>query len=240
MKMNSPPHIQKQKSMKKGLVILAIVFLFASIACVNGVEYSANVIEPPVITYDFSTGASSDKWAYRYQHDDKPPATNDVPDIVFTSAQYDKIKVNDDLYQADASSANGYYAIHRFKFEIAEPEVAITKLDILWDGEGYIRWGTRGATLYIWNFETGSYEQLDRSTGSLSKRLHKKMKRIRDIDKLTYRTLEGTITDNIRDYIADDGSLIIIAEQNSPQRRFWWWTFPSRISTDYVKVDISY
>ena len=174
-----------------------------------------------VTTYDFTTGASTDKWAFRKQHNAKPPAVNDVPNIVFTSAQYNKIKVNDGTYQVDGSSANGYYAIHRFKFDLAEPESSITKLDILWDGAGYIRWGTRGATLYIWNFETGAYEQLDTSTD-------------------TYITLEGTITDNIGDYIDDDGSLIIIAEQNSAQWKWWWWTFRSRIGTDYVKVDVTY
>jgi hypothetical protein len=174
-----------------------------------------------VTTYDFTTGAGSDKWAFRKQHNTKPPAANDVPNIVFTSAQYNKIKVNDGTYQVDTSSRRGYYAIHRFKFDIAEPESSITKLDILWDGAGYIRWGTRGATLYIWNFETGAYEQLDRKT-------NKKV------------TLERTIADNIGDYIDDDGSLIIIAEQNSAQWRFWRWTFRSRLGTDYVKVDVTY
>ena len=173
-----------------------------------------------VTTYDFKTGAGINKWAYRYQYNAKPPAEDDVPDIEFTSAQYDRIKVNDDTYQADASSANGYYAIHRFKFNIAEPETIITKLDVLWDGGGYRRFGTHGATLYIWNFETGKYEQLDTSTD-------------------VYIMLEGTIADNIVDYIDDDGSLIIIAEQNSAQWRFWRWKIRSYISTDYVKVDVT-
>jgi len=178
-----------------------------------------------VTTYDFKTGAGINKWAYRYQYNAKPPATNDVPDIEFTSAQYNRIKIDDGRMQIDASSSNGYYAIHRFKFDIAEPEAIITKLDVLWDGAGYILWGTRGATLYIWNFKTGEYEQLDRKT---------------DI----FITLEGSITENIGDYIDDNGSLIIIVEQNSPQRKFWWWfwwwKFRSYIGTDYVRVNVTY
>jgi hypothetical protein len=173
-----------------------------------------------VTTYDFTTGAGSDRWAFRKQHDAKPPATNDVPDIVFTSAEYTNIEVDDGTYQADISSTKRYYAIHRFKFDIAEPESSITKLDILWDGAGYIRWGTRGATLYIWNFETGAYEQLDRDTG-------------------TYITLKRTIADNIGDYIDDAGSLIIIAEQNSAQWKFWRWVLRSRLGTDYVRVNVA-
>jgi len=123
------------------------------------------------------------------------------------------------MMQVDASSANGFYAIHRFNFSIAEPEGSITKLDILWDGRGTHDWGTDGATLYVWNFQADMYEQMDTSTD-------------------TYVTLGGTITDNIGDYIDDDGSLIIIAEQNSAQWEWWRWRFRSRLSTDYVRVNV--
>jgi|GEM_PF-1172040 len=174
-----------------------------------------------VITYDFKIGAGIDKWAYRYQHNAEPPATNDVPNIEFTSVQYDKIETDDGTLQADKTSQRRYYSTHRFKFKIAEPEGSITKLDVLWDGGGYHDLGTRGATLYIWNFETGMYEQLDRDTA-------------------TFLTLEGTISDNIEDYMDDDGSVIIIAEQNSAQWRFWRWTFRSQLGTDYMKVDVTY
>ena len=174
-------------------------------------------------TYDFSsTGAGSDKWAYRYQCNAKPPPISDVPDDEFKVKQYKGIKIDDDTMQVDTSSANGFYAIHRFKFKIEEPEANITKLDVLWDGRGTHEWGTDGATLYIRNFETGSYEQLDTST-----------------DTDTYIALEGTITANIGDYIDDDGSLIIIAEQNSAQWSFLWWVFRSQIGTDYVKANVT-
>lgn len=172
-----------------------------------------------VINYDFKTGAGIDKWAYRYQHNAKPPATNDVPNIEFTSAHYNRIKIDDGTVHIDLTSRRRYYAIHRFEFDIAEPDSSITKLDVLWDGEGSRRFGTHGATLYIRNFETGEYEQLDRKTD-------------------VHITLEGTIANNIEDYI-DDGSLIIIAEQNSAQWRFWRWTFRSQLGTDYVKVDVT-
>ncbi|CAD6492625.1 MAG: hypothetical protein EMLJLAPB_00332 [Candidatus Argoarchaeum ethanivorans] len=171
-------------------------------------------------TYDFSTGAGSDKWAYRYQCNANPPSISDVPDDEFKIKQYKGIKIDDDTMQGDASSANGFYAIHRFKFDIEEPESSITKLDILWDGAGFRRYGTHGAMLYIWNFEAGKYEQLDRKTD-------------------TYITLEGTIATNIGNYI-DDGTMIITAEQNSPQVRLLWWTFRSRLGTDYVKVEVTH
>ena len=173
-----------------------------------------------VITYDFSTGTGSDKWAYRYQHDAKPPTTNNVPRIKFPPPQYDKIKTEDGTMRVDASSRRGYYAIHRFKFDIAEQEENMTGISVLWTGRGFRRFGTHGATLYIWNFSAGKYEQLDRKND-------------------TCITLEGTITNNIGNYVDSDGTLIIIAEQNTPQWRFWRWPFRSRLDTDYVKVDIT-
>jgi hypothetical protein len=317
----------KQKSIKKGLVALAILLAFASIACVCGVQYSANVIaedtspplvtepsanpdviaangvqesrlsvtvtdqsgiysvtvdlsslggpeaeemvktdgldvytatttaafgtppetyelrvnatddstsrnsntsvcisltvtEPPVITYDFSTDAGSDKWAYRKQHKANPPAKKNVPKSKFSTQRYKNIKAQDGRMQIDATSRKGNYAIHRFKFKIAEDEASINEIRVLWTGIGFRLFGTHGATLYIWNFETGAYEQQDRDTSF-------------------YSTLEGTVSGSIGDYIDNKGNLIVIAEQNSPQRRFRWWNLRSRIGTDYVKVDIT-
>lgn len=173
-----------------------------------------------VTTYDFTTGAGGDKWAYRKQYDAKPPASSDVPDTEFTQPDYEKIMADDRIMQIDITDANGEYAIHRFKFSIDEPESSITEIDILWDGVGYHYWGARGATLYIWNVESGCYEELSRGSS-------------------TYLTLEGRITEDIGDYIDDSGSLTVIAEQNAPQRKFWRWVLKSSVGTDYVKVDVT-
>ena len=174
-----------------------------------------------VATYDFTTGAGADKWAFRKQHSEKPPADNDEPNDEFTAEQYEDIKVNDSTMQEDASAAKRFYAIHRFSFSIAEPEDAITRIDILWDGKGDHDLSTDGATLYVWNFGTGAYEQLDSSN---------------DVNI----TLEGSVTTTIDDYLGPDGNLIIIAEQNTEQWKLWRWSFYSRLSTDYVKVEVTY
>ena len=190
------------------------------LTCVGSKNFTYLYGAPVVIvtTYNFTTGAGKDKWAFRKQHFANPPADNDDPNNEFKVKEYKKIKFDDGTMQADASAANGFYAIHRFKFSIAEPESSITKLDILWDGKATHDWGTDGATLYIWNFSAGMYEQLVTSNEA-------------------YITLEGTITDNIGDYIDDDGSLIIIAEQNTAHWRFGL-KFRSRLSTDYVMVNV--
>ena len=193
-----------------------------------------------VAIYDFTTGIGKDRWAFRKQHFAKPPADNGDPNDEFKMKAYKKIKFDDGVMQEDVSAAEGFYAIHRFSFSIAEPEEAVTKIDILWDGSGDHDCGTDGATLYIWNFETGAYEQLDNSTD-------------------VYITLEGSVIASIEDYLGPDGNLIFIAEQNTAQNtmqntaqwKLWQWAYRllldtdyekcySRLGTDYVKVEVTY
>lgn len=174
-----------------------------------------------VTTYDFTTGAGSDRWAYRKQNDAKPPTSNDVPGIEFTQSKYERIMADDFMMQIDRTSANGKYAMHRFKFLIDEPESGMTEIDILWNGIGYHNSrGTRGATLYVWNVESSCYEELSSDTS-------------------IYLTLEGSITENFGNYIDDSGSLTVIVEQNTPQRKFWRWVLRSFIGTDHVRVNVT-
>ena len=189
-----------------------------------------------VAIYDFTTQIGKDRWAFRKHHFAKPPADNGDPDDQFKKKQYIHIEYNDGEMQEDVSAAERFYAIHRFDFSIAEPEEAVTKIDILWDGKGEHDCGTDGATLYIWNFGTGAYEQLDNSTD-------------------VYITLEGSVTASIGDYLGPDGNLIFIAEQNTAQStaqwKLWQWAYRlllntdyekcySRLGTDYVKVEVTY
>ncbi len=81
--------------------------------------------------YDFSVGAGTDKWAYRYEVADKPPTTCDVPSIEFTAAEYNNIKVDDGTFQSDSSES--YYAAHRFNFSI--DETAPEKINVTWNME---------------------------------------------------------------------------------------------------------
>lgn len=170
-----------------------------------------------VTTYEFATGAGLDKWAYRKQHNAKPPVTNDVPSIEFTSREYGKISTDDRKMQKDSTHLSSYYAVHRFKFNIAEPVGSIVGIEMLWNGAGTHadKKAVQGATLYIWNFNSGAYEQLNMTTSK------------KEVD------LTGMITENVGNYIDADGNLTILVEQNTPQGGK-----ASKISTDYVKVDI--
>lgn len=169
-------------------------------------------------TYDFATGAGVDKWAYRFQVDAKPPVTNDVLSTEFNSIEYDRISRDDPIMQRDFTTLEGYYAAHRFNFNIAEPVGSIVELEVLWTGAGthIDKKAIQGATLYLWNFNSGAYEQLNMTASK----------------EEVYLT--GVIIENVENYIDADGTLTILVEQNSPQDRK-----ASRIRTDYVKVNIT-
>jgi hypothetical protein len=181
-------------------------------------------------TYDFTTGAAIDKWAYRYQTDAKPPAVNDVPDIEFVTAtkpnkdQYVKVSTDNHKMQSDSTDANDNYAAHRFVFDISQPVGDILTIEVLWNGKGTNKNMDvlQGATLYIWNCTSGTYEELANMTSN----------------RETYLT--GEATAEIGSYIDATGNLTVLVEQNSPQTVIGKRSLVSKLSTDYVKVDITH
>ena len=185
--------------------------------------------EPIVTTYDFATNASIDRWAFKPQVDAKPPAMNDVPDIEFKNLsnlkknQYVKISTDNRKAQSDSTNQSGYYAAHRFVFDIADKILAenIVEIEVLWNGKGtHTNRNKPGATLYIWN--GSAYEDLS-NTSSV---------------KEVYLT--GEITVDCENYIDTSGNLTILVEQNYNQTAKGKRELVSKISTDYVKVDITH
>jgi hypothetical protein len=189
------------------------------------------VTSPFTTTYDFTTGAGSDKWAYRYQNNTKPPATNDVPDIEFiknldrpNKDQYVKISTDNRKMQSDSTNIIGNYAVHRFVFDITQPVEDIVKVEVLWNGKGAHtdRKKLAGATLYIWNGTSGAYEELANTSSN----------------KEVYLTAE--MTAEIGNYIDATGNMTILVEQNSAHAVKGKRSLASKLSTDYVKVDITH
>lgn len=66
---------------------------------------------------DYNTGAGVDKWAYKgCLASNDIPSSNDVPSTEYTSADYDKIKADDDDWAERACIESGPpYPFHRFK-----------------------------------------------------------------------------------------------------------------------------
>ena len=198
----------------------------------NGGVFSFNItLKVPVVnTYDFATNASEDRWAYRYQiNNTNPPATNDVPDIKFKNLsnlkknQYVKISTDNRKAQSDSTNQSGFYAAHRFVFNIADkiPAENIVKIGALWNGKGtHTDRKKAGATLYIWNGT--AYEELNTT----------------DSVKEVYLT--GDVTAGMGNYIDATGNLTILVEQNHNQTVKGKRDLVSKISTDYVKVDITH
>lgn len=197
----------------------------------NGGVFSFNITlkkMSTVTTYDFATGAGIDKWAYKPQVVAKPPATSDVPNIEFKTStnpkkdQYVKISTDNRKAQSDSTETTGYYAAHRFVFNIAEQAGNIQKIGVLWNGKGtHTDRKKAGATLYIWNGT--AYEQLNTT----------------DSTREVYLT--GDVTAGIGNYIdASTGNLTVLVEQNYNQTVKGKKELVSKLSTDYVKVDITH
>jgi len=169
-------------------------------------------------TYDFSSGAGIDRWAYRNGVAPNPPTANNLPSTEFTSAMYTRISADDGVSQSEMAGM-WYYASHRFVFRIYESN--ITSVGILWNGIGSHDIFTDGAGLYIWNCTNSSYELLDSNNSAAE----------------IY--LEGNISSGAGNYIGSNGNLTVLVVQNAPSFRFIW-RFYSLLWTDYVKVDITY
>ncbi|MEA2054098.1 MAG: hypothetical protein U9O96_03120 [Candidatus Thermoplasmatota archaeon] len=218
---------------KKSALILALAIsaifvgsvhsniLYANQYVVTNIQSSYAIIGENTTTYDFSSGAGNDRWAYRDEVSQNPPSANNLPSTEFNSAQYNRISADDEIRQNERADI-GNYAAHRFVFFIYENEINITLLHILWNGIGTHDIWTDGATLYIWNCTSSSYELLDTNTSAIE------------------INLEANISSSIGNYISSDGNLTVLVVQNRPSFRFWWFRFYSRLQTDYIKVDITH
>ena len=208
---------------------------FGGLTGVGSRNFTYSYGEPvvTVTTYDFATGAGVDKWAFRYQIYPKSPDTNDVPATEFVGTppdrkgEYTMISKDDHKMQKDSSNSSGNYTAHRFVFNISESAESIVEIDVQWIGKGVTRdrGQDHGATLYIWNntnTNTGYYEQLDMT--SIRRR----------------ETLSGNITANTGDYIDAYGNLTILVVQNANQSARRGRQLVSKLSTDYVKIDVTH
>jgi len=167
--------------------------------------------------YDFSTGAGTNKWAYKYQVGSNPGAGD--PNIEFNSTEYNNIKTDDNVYASNKTTTDGYYAAHRFNFSIAE--ASPTKINVTWMGSGYrgaVGGTDDGATLYIWNFTSAAYELLQSSGNTYAE-----------------VTLTGEKTSSISSYINAGNATVLVKQQYSQSAR----DGASRIETDYVKLVVT-
>jgi len=190
------------------------------------IDGNSNKDKRPKGLYDFLTGASEDKWAYRWQinqteFDSGSPIYPNT-ELTTDPDEYAKIKVDDEDPKYDYTNGNGNYSAHRFNFSISENTSKITKINVTWNGKGWhdrVPPNDNGSTLYIWNFSSASYDQLATTTSG---------------DEVT---LTGEKTTSISSYI-NAGNMTILVKQNTAQEKVGQKTYYSHIETDYVRVVI--
>jgi len=169
--------------------------------------------------YDFSDNFSGtpgvDAWAFGKQVGDSPGPGD--PSDEFSQTAYDKIAKDDDVRQENVTDTSGQYAAHRFNFSI--DETAPEMINVTWNGKGWHDSGDayNGTYLYIYNFSSGEYEQLNTTTLG------------------TEVTLTGGVVVTTPSNYINAGNVTILAKQKSPQTLGKY----SHICTDYVKLVIT-
>jgi hypothetical protein len=115
-----------------------------------------------VITYNFTSGGGTDKWAYESSNAGAdPPATRDVAgETEFGS--YTEIDSSNDTRYSTGGGGNGQEPSHHFNFSISEAPAQIGNIYVEWEGYG----DNDGANFYIWNVTGTSYELVQAGTST--------------------------------------------------------------------------
>ncbi len=179
------------------------------------------------LIYDFSNEtlgrAGICMFAYKKQASGRPSTVNNDPNNEFSPTEYNKIKYDDQDFQPDVTDTNGKRAAHRFVFNVSccSNISNLDAINVTWNGKGHhdSEGNSNGAYLYIWNYYTGSYEELANCDGIG-----------------TEQTLIGEKTANLGNYVNDDKKVIVLAEQKTGQSNTPLPIKKSILETDYIKL----
>ena len=168
-----------------------------------------------ISTYDFGLGFGTDKWAYGYNVNDFGECSKTYPSTEITSSEYAKIAYDDDNYFDSKDPGFLNEAAIRYGIMISEDVSDISKINVLWKGyeTEIVDIGLYGIGLYIWNFDSNSYELLDAGSKNFE------------------FALSGSKEKEIDKYIDEDGNFIFLTYYANSDDKF---------STDFVKVEVSY
>lgn len=172
------------------------------------------------VTYDYAVASQGvNAWAYDGQSSSNPPGNNTTPSAQLNVVEYDKIEADDGATHSINTSSNNNYSMMRYVWQINEDEADVFKIDIEWIGRNYNEHGSRedGVELYIWNYSSGSYEELADSGNTESQ-----------------ATLTASISSNTADYIggASDNTITLLAKSRDRQSS----SRDNILYCDYVRV----
>ena len=172
-------------------------------------------------TYDFSTRTGGvDAFVYlgSIRNNSFPPSNNQSPSSANFS--YDRLEAYDFYWLSNSASSNQYRTTQRYVFILDEAESEVSRLDISWIGYAWNYHNSRqdGMSLYIWNYDSGSY-QLIQNSGDTENEI----------------TISGQITNNIAQYLGgtNDNEITLLAASNDRRTG----NRNNIIWTDYLKID---
>jgi hypothetical protein len=192
---------------------------------VKNVQYLK--IYPPH-RHDFNTTGDTTEYAFEGEVASLPSNAG-APSTAFASTA--EIADDDGDCVGFTAETSGYYAAHRFNFTIDTDSALdgaltdIEKLNVTWHGAG-TNAGGNGATLYVYNFTAGDYEQLDTDSSSSTVYLTG--------DIVGTVATDGTIS-GIGNYV-DSGNVTVLVKQNTQASG----ANSSYLETDYVKLTVTH
>ncbi|MBN2130818.1 MAG: prepilin-type N-terminal cleavage/methylation domain-containing protein [Sedimentisphaerales bacterium] len=178
--------------------------------------------ESVTTTYDFATRQQGVE-AAAFSDEGKPqvPLDPDTPAQELGTGAYDALELEDGDSHSVNASLNSYYGRMRYVFIIDEDETRVTQIAATWKGRGINEHQARidGASLYLWNYATASYELLIASPST-------------ELEV----TLNGSRDSALTNYIggAGENTIVLLAVSNDKTTAHK----ANRLSADYVTLDV--
>ena len=174
-------------------------------------------------TYDYSNRTQgTDIFAYDGENSTQVPTNPTTPSTVLSIGEYNNIETDNGSFHSYSSSTGGNYAQMRFVIQIDEDQSDVTQIAATWNGKGLNGKGAaiHGASFYIWDYASSSYELLEASA-----------------DTEAEVTLSGTASGSPADYIggAGDDTVTLLSVSNDKK----WGIQNNELFTDYVKLEIT-
>jgi hypothetical protein len=173
--------------------------------------------------YDYATRTQgTDIWAYAGEDASDPPTNNTTPASELSPTEYDDIEADDSGAHAVTTTQNGRHVMIRCVIQIDEDEADVSRLDATVTGSNINTHGPRtdGLELMIWNYATGSYEQLAVSADTESE-----------------VTLEGGVGSDLADYIggasSDTVTLLVMSRDKQTANK------DNTLNVDYVALSVT-
>ena len=140
-------------------LILVTAFIITLIFSTQSVILQQALATQPTI-YDFTDKVNNK--AFQGTDSSQPPGSLEIGSEL-TPAELDNIAFSDDLRDSFSGTDSDF---HRFKFKIFQGPSAISQLYVVHEGfalgpSGEPDTAIRGLNLFIWNYDTSSWEFLD-------------------------------------------------------------------------------